>query len=183
VEPRQLKDFSDEELHDEIVRRAKWEGPSNDPTDAPGHAWSSPEEISEGETPENDLEEIAKLARARTREILSIPIDPAAENVAAVVRNLNTAAATVLSLVAKLKPTLPDRLPEMLERARIVQKEIWATYERTECLEKLVRLDDDEIACLLADRIKFLSTEEGRAYARHAPDSEMRHRFICEYEQ
>jgi hypothetical protein len=183
VEPRELQDFSDEELHDELVRRAKEEVPSIDPANAPAHAWSSPAEIPEGEAPENDLEEIAKLARARTREILSIPIDPTAENVAAVVRNLNTAAATVLSLVAKLKPALPDRLPEMLEKARIVEEEIWAAYGRVEYLEKLVHLDDDEIASLLADRIEFLSTEEGRAYAKHTPDSEERHQFIREYEQ
>jgi hypothetical protein len=168
-----IEDYSDEELHVELLRRAKSDvhRESTEPN-LPAGPWTNqatfPDTTKDTIT-ENELAEIAKLARARTREILSIPIDPTADNVAATVRNINVAASTVLTLVSKLKPTQPDRLPALLELANKVKQQIWM-YERPALLEKLLGISDEELGEIVAARCKLLNDKTDGLKALRSSD-------------
>src|SRR5262249_28118304 len=148
----EAKDFgtwlrNQEDVHGEPTEPV---GLSNLPAGAWTHQTTIPDTTKDTIT-ENELAEIAKLARARTREILSVPIDPTADNVAAVVRNINVAASTVLTLVSKLKPPQIDPLPALLEMANKVRKKI-EDAEEPQLLGSLINRSDESLNALLAKR-------------------------------
>jgi hypothetical protein len=187
---KQIEEYSDDELHLELIRRAKSDvqrdmtedaGSSNLPVGAWGTAPVNPYTVHN--TPEDELTEIAKLARARTREILSILIDPTADNVAAIVRNINVAASTVLALVSKLKPPQPDRMPEILKGIQETSAIIWKSYGKPELVERLVHVSDEELAEAIAARLDFLKSEHGRSYAQSTPSDDDRRQFIREWKR
>jgi hypothetical protein len=184
VSNSRIEDYSDEELRVELLRRAKSElhremtepiGLANLPVGAWADQAAAPATTKDNVT-KNELAEIAKLARARTREILSIPIDPTADNAAATVRNINVAASTVLTLVSKLKPTQPDRPPQLLELADQVKKQI-SIYERPDLLEKLVSISDEELGNILAARQKIMQYQTDRLKALRNSESNARDQF------
>jgi hypothetical protein len=166
---RELERFTDSELHDELVRRLKTqpeaEAPQLDGLDhLPSGAWSGQLEAHHShddpaEAQYDDLTEIAKLARARAREILSIPIDPSADNAAATVRNINVAVSTVLTLASRLRRPRRDVMGELLERIKVEEAKIWAT-KRPELLKDLIKLNEADLEDVLAERRDILNARK-----------------------
>jgi hypothetical protein len=161
-----LEQFTDAELHDELARRLKTqpesEAPQLDGLDhLPSGAWSGRSEEAHhshedpAEAGYEDLTEIAKLARARAREVLSIPIDPDADNAAATVRNINVAVSTILTLITKLKPRPTRSIDKLIERINAVDSEIRA-HRRPQLMQEILNTSDSELNELLAKRREFL---------------------------
>jgi hypothetical protein len=160
-----LERFTDADLHDELVRRLKAQPEPEVPqpdglSELPRGAWSGQSETPHDDPAEaqyEDLTEIAKLARARAREILSIPIDSSADNAAATVRNINVAVSTVLTLASKLRRPRPDTLPKLLALIEAEETRLKAA-KRPELLKDLAGLNDAELEEVIAERRVILNS-------------------------
>jgi hypothetical protein len=170
---KRIERFSNEELRAELQRRVEAvtePQPSNGIdsfSELEAGTWGSEATVSsEGKELAADWQEIARLALTRIREMLAIPLDTADPNYGASLRGINSAVSTGLAFISKineemLRPPKHDILPELLERMRVVEQEMWSR-QYPELVQKLIQLDDERIDQLLAMRREHSKQYEQR---------------------
>jgi hypothetical protein len=171
-----IETFTDEQIRAELQRRADLISVSSpqqidDPADlselAPGTWGQETDNQTEHGSITSEWEGITRLAVARIRELLGIPLDPTHPNYGASLRGINSAVASVLTLISKLnaemlRPPKQDRLPELLEILKEERQKLWE--KRLPELERnLIQISDQELDELLAKRREHLNEREGNA--------------------
>ena len=132
-----IERLSDEELRDELQRRVDLilqrpptTGNSATLSELPPGSWAYPT----ADTPTGDgtlaseYEAMTRLALARMRELLAIPLDPPL-NYAASLRGINSAVSTLLTFISKaseelIRPPKDDALPKLIA---IIKEEMVAS--------------------------------------------------------
>jgi hypothetical protein len=172
---KEIEIFTDEELRAELQRRVDLISvPSrqsiNDAADlselAPGAWGQETDNRTETVSITGDWEGITRLAIGRIRELLGISLDPTDPNYAASLRGLNSAVGSVLNLISKLnaemlRPSKPDKLPELLERLKEEQVKLWAR-RLPGLMGQLIEISDQQLDELLAKRRERLDSRDER---------------------
>jgi hypothetical protein len=124
----EIERVSDEELRDELQRRVDlilqrppMTGDSANLYELPAGSWPYPTvDTPTGDgTLASEYESMTRLALARLRELLAIPLDPTDCNYAASLRGINSAVSTLLTFVSKageerIRPPKDDALPKLI---------------------------------------------------------------------
>jgi len=170
---KEIESFSDEELRAELQRRVVLISESSsqsinsaaDLSELPPGAWGQEtDNRTQIRSTTADWEGITRLAIARIRELLSIPLDPADPNYGASLRGINSAVSSVLTLISKLnaemlRPPKQDRLPELLEILKEEQIKL-AEMRLPGLLGQLIEISDQELDELLAKRRERLTEHQ-----------------------
>jgi hypothetical protein len=151
----ELGHVTDEDIRMELQRRLGEEVPTrtfvDDFANLPPGAWGRPENADELNKPEMRAAwtTIARLALARIRELLEIPIDPNDPNYGFTLRGINSAISSGLTFIARinaeiLRPKREDVMPKIIammeeERQRLEE----------DLLQELIKLDDKQIDQLM----------------------------------
>jgi hypothetical protein len=181
VSEKALREWSDEELRAELLRRVDLipeasPQPSNDPAnlgDLPPGSWVHPtDDPSSGDrTLAGEYEGIMRLGLARMRELLAIPLDATDPNYGASLRGINSAVSTLLTFLSKaademLRPPKQDNLPKLLaimkeeeKRMEEEEKRIWAA-KLPQLARELIELSSEQVEELLARRREHLKWRE-----------------------
>jgi hypothetical protein len=164
-----IEKFTDEQLRAELQRRAELivsslpEAVIN-PADlselAPGAWGSKTDKQTEDGSITSEWQGITRLAIARVRELLGIPLNPEDSSYPASLRGINSAVGNVLMLISKLnaemlRPPQQDRLPELLELLKEEQIRLWER-KLPGLLGELTEISDQELEELLAKRREHL---------------------------
>jgi hypothetical protein len=164
-----LERLSDEELRDELQRRVDLilqrpptTGDSATLSELPPGSWAYPT----ADTPTGDgtlaseYEAMTRLALARMRELLAIPLDPTDSNYAASLRGINSAVSTLLTFISKaseelIRPPKDDALPKLIAIMKEEQKILWEK-RLPELAHRLIEISDEQLEELLAKRREHL---------------------------
>jgi hypothetical protein len=135
----EIERLSDEELRDELQRRVDLilqrpptTGVSANLSELPAGSWAYPTiDTPTGDgTLASEYEAMTRLALARMRELLAIPLDPTDSNYAASLRGINGAVSTLLTFVSKaseelIRPPKDDALAKLIALVREEEKILW----------------------------------------------------------
>jgi hypothetical protein len=172
----EIERFTDEELRAELQRRVALVSVSSsleeihdaaDLSELPPGAWEQePDSQTESGPIASEWQGIARLAIARIRELLGIPLDSTDPNYAASLRGINSAVSTGLTLISKLnaemlRPAKQDKLPELLAILKEEQEKLW-TRRLPDLVHQLIGVSDQQLDELLAKRREHLNWREER---------------------
>jgi hypothetical protein len=187
-----LQDVTDEQLHAELLRRVdqiseappSTTEPSNLSELPPGSWVQLTDDNPPGEgTITGEYEAIVRLAFARMRELLAIPLDPTDSNYAASLRGINTAVSTLLTFIGKagnemLRPPKDDNLPKIIvlikeeeERRREEQERLWAA-QMPKLARELIEVSDADLGELLTMRREHLNWRQRSSANLHGNASQ-----------
>jgi hypothetical protein len=165
----EIERLSDEELRDELQRRVDlilqrpaMTGVSANLSELPAGSWAYPttDTPSGDGTLASEYEAMTRLALARMRELLAIPLDPTDSKYAASLRGINGAVSTLLTFVSKaseelIRPPKDDALPKLIAIMKEEQKILWEK-RLPELAHRLIELSDKQREELLAKRREHL---------------------------
>jgi hypothetical protein len=153
----ELKHVTDEDIRSELQRRVE-EVPApvfvDDFADLPPGVWGRLEDADELNKPEMRAAwtTVARLALARVRELLEIPIDPNDANYGPTLRGINSAISSGLTFLTRinaeiLRPKKEDLMPQLIARLEEAMQE-----QEEGLLQTLSKLDDEAVERLVQTR-------------------------------
>jgi hypothetical protein len=169
----EIERLSDEELRDELQRRVELilhrpptTGDSGNLSELPPGSWAYPtvDIPARDGTLASEYKAMTRLALARMRELLAIPLDPTDSNYAASLRGINSAVSTLLTFISKasedlIRPPKDDALPKLIAIMKEESKILWEK-RLPELAHRLIELSDNQVEELLAKRREHLELKK-----------------------